>query len=74
MATVYQESGDAINIYRVVPANAGIHTPRPIDQKMELIASVQQPPVVMGPGVRRDDAESVLCAPEHCPSRAECAK
>jgi hypothetical protein len=23
MAVVYQEDGDAINIYRVVPANAG---------------------------------------------------
>jgi hypothetical protein len=40
----------------VVPANAGTHTPRPLVGKILLEDfRATQRPVVMGPGVRRDD-------------------
>jgi hypothetical protein len=42
----------------VVPANAGTHTPRPIDQGVESVAFAKLQPVVMDPGVRRDDGKA----------------
>jgi hypothetical protein len=41
--------------YNVVPANAGTHTPRPIDVTLVPIPDKTQTPVVMGPRVRGDD-------------------
>jgi len=42
----------------VVPAEAGTHTPRPVVDRMLLDDFCATPcPVVMGPGVRRDDVE-----------------
>jgi hypothetical protein len=41
----------------VVPANAGTHTPGPIDVRLELTPNKAQRPVVMGPRVRGDDEE-----------------
>jgi hypothetical protein len=39
----------------VVPANAGTHTPRTIDVKLELSPDQTQTLVFMGPRVRGDD-------------------
>jgi hypothetical protein len=45
----------------VVPAKAGTHTPRPCFERRCSTAFAQpQPPVVMGPGVRRDDGRAVV--------------
>src|ERR1700738_4314359 len=39
----------------VVPANAGTHTPRPLEGALWQLPLLTQTPVVMGPCVRRDD-------------------
>ena len=44
---------------RVVPANAGTHTPRPINLRCGPSHFSPQTPVVMGPCVRRDDSWGV---------------
>jgi len=47
------------SISRVVPAKAGTHTPRLIAEAMELFAFAKFAPVLMGPGVRRDDGQNL---------------
>jgi hypothetical protein len=46
----------------VVPANAGIHTPRPLGERaLELIAFAKRTVVVMGPAFAGTTTQSRLC-------------
>src|SRR5581483_1905240 len=49
----------------VVPAKAGIHTAESLEGAEGSLSLAKQPPVVMAPGLRQDDGETLLGALLH---------